>query len=94
MTIKLTKTERELLERAARKPSGYLYAQEWWSTGEKGHSSHGSRATNAIRNLVTRGLAENLSVDSNSGPTIDSFSTIYSTEVTAKITDAGREAIR
>ncbi len=93
MTATLTKTERELLEKAARKPQGTVYAMTWWSTEAK-CTSHGNRAMNALKSLVAKGLADNYRASSNHGPNVSGFGTTFATEFAATITEAGRNAIK
>lgn len=91
--IRLNKTEREMLEKAARKPWGTLYAMTWWSTTAK-CTSNGNRAMKALKSLVAKGLADNYKAESNHGPNVDGWGSTHATEFTAKITEAGREALK
>lgn len=98
--IKLTKTQREVLERAARKASGRVGVHAWsqhvgapFSGKEKGG---GRRELAAMLRLVEMGLMGGLVIDHHHDqPRYDNRGwTIYSTEAAATITEAGREAIR
>ena len=89
--LKLTKTEREMLERAVRDGSGTVTAMHWYVTHTKA-GLQGTRSTSAIRTLHLKGLVGEVKHESRAdcGP----VNSVHSTEFWAKITDAGREAIR
>lgn len=89
---KLTKTQREVLERAAKNSKGRVYVQEW-SQGSKGG---GVREHNAIKQLVAMGLLTDYHVSHNDGYTGSQWNhptKIYSSESTAFITEVGRQAL-
>jgi hypothetical protein len=90
---KLTKTERALLEGAARDPDGTLRA--WlWSGMTSRPGPGGKRAVSALQGLVHKGLADGFRAESTSGPDGDDAGRMHTTEFTARITAAGREALR
>jgi hypothetical protein len=93
---KLTKTQREVLEEAARKSKGRVGVHAW--TRESGRfggkgSSGGQRKLTAILSLVEMGALDSLKIDHHSGRLPLGELTIYSTEAAATITDAGRELL-
>jgi uncharacterized protein (DUF1778 family) len=90
---RLTKTERALLEEAARRPHGTLTAWIWSGTSTKSRP-HGKRASSALQGLVRKGLADGLQSESTSGPDGDGAGRTHTTAFTARITAAGREALR
>jgi hypothetical protein len=89
----LTKTERALLEQAARKPDGTLTAWIWSRTSTKARPC-GKRAVSALRGLVREGLADGLQSESSSGPDGAGAGRAHTTAFTARITAAGREVLR
>jgi hypothetical protein len=98
---KLTRTQREVLEKAARHPKGRVYVQAWTQhTGSPfgGHQkSGGLRQYAAIRKLVEMGLLTDYRVSHSSGCDRGQEwyggQTIYSTEAVAFITEEGRKAL-
>jgi len=90
--VRLTKTERALLEKATRNGRGNLSAMTWWSSSAK-CTSHGNRAMRAIKSLVAKGLAEDLHSESNHAPNSDGWGSTHATEFWATITDSGRKAL-
>ncbi len=90
---RLTKTERALLEEAARRPDGTLTAWIWSRTSTKSRPD-GKRAASALHGLVRKGLADGLQSESSSGPDGDGAGRAHTTAFTARITAAGREALR
>ena len=90
---RLTKTERALLEGASRRPDGTLTA--WlWSGMTSRPGPGGKRAVSALQGLVRKGLADGLQAESTSGPDGDGAGGTPTTAFTARITAAGREALR
>jgi hypothetical protein len=90
---RLTKTERALLEEAARRPGGALTAWIWSRTSTRSRP-RGKRAASALHSLVRKGLADGFRAESTAGPDVDGAGRTHSTEYTARITAAGRAALR
>lgn len=96
-TVKLTKTEAEVLRDAARHPKGRVYVQDWSRASHKwgGKGEGGGRRYHAAMcKLRDKGLLDGYRSSSNNGPSPLGFITIYSTEAVAFITESGRQAIR
>lgn len=89
--IRLTKTEQALLAKAARKPHGTLSAMTWYSTSALRTGTRGTRARDALKSLVAKGLADRYRAESNHGPNSDGWGTTHATEFTARLTEAGRQ---
>jgi len=86
----LTKTERKMLEQAANHPHGVMWAMRYYITGTKA-GLVGTRGTDAIRKLEEKGFVANVTRESYTDA--GRYRTVYSTEVEAFITDAGRAAL-
>lgn len=91
--IKLTKTERAMLEQAARTTRGFMHAVHGYSTSSRS-GIRGTRATMAIKSLVAKGLADSLKVEAGYEANMDGWGTTHYTGFLARITDAGRKAIQ
>jgi hypothetical protein len=90
--IKLTKTERALLEKADCNPRGTMTSMVWCSTSAKG-GNHGFRSQRALLSLVEKGLADNLREYSHRSANRDGWGTTHVDECSANITEAGRKAV-
>ena len=89
-TLKLTKTERVMLEEGARRGGGDIYATMWYTTHTKA-GLQGVRSVDAIKSLVAKGLATDLRHYSHQD--CGHRNTTNTTSFAAKITDAGRQAV-
>lgn len=90
--VKLTKTQRALLERAARNARGTVAICHGWRSGARG--SYGSRDSKTLVQLRDMGLVGKIEFSSGRHYYGGHGECDHYTEAWATITEAGREAIR
>lgn len=95
--IKLTKTQKEVLAKAAERSNGRVYVQAWSQRCRRSVKGGGRRQHDAMIKLVEMGLLSDLRQSHNSGYAPggewNNGNKIYSTEAVAFITEAGRKSL-
>jgi hypothetical protein len=94
--MRLTQTQREVLEQASRHPHGRVSVHAWSQRNGRGFGrpdrTGGQRKLGAMKTLAAAGLLDAYDSHFHRGYARCGELPIYSVEATARITDAGRAA--
>jgi hypothetical protein len=88
----LSKTERQLLARAVKSPKGAVAVTTIRRTGRAGSKTEGAREMKAAESLLKKGLAVEVSRETETRPYHKRRSTAYITTLGIKLTPAGHAA--